>query len=106
MSEEESKKLAEENIKKQLIIDEIAKKEKIEVTDEELKKRKREITSRENTEEDLKEDLKKEKVMKFLIENAKVKNKEKRVILTPEEASKLSSKKKVSSPGEGMIITP
>ena len=106
MSEEESKKLAQENIKKQLIIDEIAKKEKITVTDEEFNKRKREIASRESNEEDLKEDLRKEKVMKFIIENAKIKNKEKRVILTPEEASKLSSKKKVSSPSEGKIVTP
>ena len=117
ISEEESVKLAEENIKKQLIIDEIAKKEKIAVTDEELNKRKREITSlrrqsygasetREHTEEDLREELKKEKIIKFLIENAKVKNKEKRVILTPDEASKLSSQERVSSPKEGMIITP
>ncbi len=75
MSEEESKKLAQENIKKQLIIDEIAKKEKITVTDEEFNKRKREIASRESNEEDLKEDLRKEKVMKFIIENAKIKNK-------------------------------
>jgi trigger factor len=120
--------LAEENLKKQLIIDEIAKKEKIEVTDEELKKRKNEVASfrrqsygasetGEKTEEDLKEELEKEKVMKLLVENAKIKSKEKRVILTPEEATKLSSlrrqsygasatKKRVSSREESMIITP
>jgi len=138
ISEEESEKLAEENIKKQLIIDEIAKKEKIEVTDEELKKRKSEVASLrrqsygasetgEKTEDDLKEDLEREKVMKFLIENAKIKSKEKRVILTPEEArpvrneflngsSKLSSLRRQSygasatkkrlSGGLGEIITP
>ena len=105
MSGEESEKLAQENIKKQLIVDEIAKKEKIEATDEELKKRKSEVTSGEKTEEDLREELGKEKVMKFLIQNAKIKSKEKRVILTPEEASKLSSKKK-TSPELGRIITP
>jgi trigger factor len=99
MSEEESKKLAEENIKKQLIVDEIAKKEKIKVTDEELSGRKREIMTREISEEDIREDLKKEKVLKFLIENAKIKDKAKKVILTPEETNKLSSSKK------GSIIT-
>lgn len=102
MSEEESKKLAEENIKRQLITDEIAKREKITVTDEELNKRKREIVQKEDSEENSRESLKKEKVLKFLIENAKIKEKEKRVILTPEEAGSvrnglLSGANKLSS---------
>jgi trigger factor len=105
LGEEESEKLAKEAIKKQLIVDEIAKKEKIEVTDEELKKRKSEVTSGKKSEEDLQDELKREKVMKFLIDNAKIKSKEKRVILTPEEASKLSSKKRFW-PRKGRIITP
>ncbi len=96
IGEEESKKIAEENIKTQLIIEEIAKKEKIKVTDEEINKRKREIQARDGHEEDIREDLQKEKVLKFLIENAKVKEKPKKTILTPEEAGKISSSKKES----------
>ena len=99
MSEEESKKMAEENIKKQLIIEEIAKKEKIKVTDEEVNKRKREIQTKDGSEEDIREDLQKEKVLKFLIENVKIKDKTKKVIITPEEVGKISSSK------NGSIIT-
>ncbi|MDD5454204.1 MAG: trigger factor [Candidatus Ratteibacteria bacterium] len=99
LSEEESKKIAGENIKQQLIIEEIAKKEKIEVTDEEVNKRKKEIQARDGSEEDIKENLQREKVLRFLVENAKVKEKAKKMILTPEEAGKLSSSKK------GSIIT-
>ena len=105
MTEEESKKLAEENIKKQFIMDEIAKKEKITVSDEELNQRKRLVAHKETSEEDIKEDLKKEKVLKFLIENAKIKEKEKRVILTPEEAGP-SGSGKLSSSRKGSIVTP
>ncbi|MFH1548469.1 MAG: trigger factor [Candidatus Omnitrophota bacterium] len=100
MSEEESKKLAEENIKKELIVDEIAKKEKIKATDEEISRRKSQITRKEISQEDIREDLKKEKVLKFLIDNAKIKDKAKKAIITPEEENKLSSDKK------GSIIIP
>lgn len=100
MSEEESKKLAEENIKKELIVDEIAKKEGIKATDEEISRRKSQITRKEISQEDIREDLKKEKVLKFLIDNAKIKDKAKKAIITPEEENKLSSDKK------GNIIIP
>ncbi len=99
LSEEESKKMAEENLKKQLIIEEIAKKEKIKVTDEEVNRRKIEIKARDGSEENIREDLQKDKVLKFLVENAKIKEKAKKVILTPKEENKSSFSEK------GSIIT-
>jgi len=93
LSEEESRKTAEENIKKHLIIEEIAKKESIKVTDEEVNRRKREIQARDGSEEDIRENLQKEKVLKFLVENAKIKEKIKKLT---EEAGKSSSSKKGS----------
>lgn len=119
MSEDESKKMAEENIKKQLIIEEIAKKEKIKVTDEEVSKRKREIQAparfaaggKDGSEEDIRGDLQKEKVLKFLIENAKIKEKTKKVILTPDQARPvrnefLNGSSKSPSSEKASIITP
>lgn len=93
ISEEESHRLAEKEIKKQLIIDEIAEREKLEVTDEELKKRKAETFGEKKADKDLEEDLRREKVMNFLISNANIKSKEKRVILTPEDVREVSSRK-------------
>lgn len=105
MSGEESEKIAEENIKIQLIIDEIAKQEKITITDGELNKRKKEINTQTESEEDLRENLMKEKVLKFLVEKAKIKNKEKRVIVTPEEASSVVNKSGRTSSRKNSIIT-
>jgi trigger factor len=94
MSEEEIGKMTEESIRKQLIFEEIAKKENIKVTDEEVRRRKMQIQARDNSEEDIRENLQKEKVLKFLVENAKIKEKAKKLILTPEEVGKTSSSKK------------
>lgn len=94
LTEEESRKLAEKNVKTQIIVDEIAKKENIEVSNAELAREKSRMASGEK-EEDLREELRREKVIKFLIENAQVKSKGRSMILTPEEAGKLSSRKKL-----------
>ena len=71
LKEEDSKRLAQNNIKKQIILDEIAGKEKIEVSDSELSRRKASITHREVSDEELRDEITREKVLKFLMENAK-----------------------------------
>lgn len=93
LSAEESKKMAEENIKKQLIIEEIAKKENIKVTDEEVNRRKTEIKARDGSEEEISGELQKEKVLRFLAENAKIKEKVKKA---KEDVGKPHSSKKES----------
>ncbi|NOZ63919.1 MAG: trigger factor, partial [Caldiserica bacterium] len=103
IDDEKAKEIATQEVKKMLVIQEIAKKEGFEITDEELEKKRKQIIEEgtpqekrkwlpEEKKEDLREHLLREKVIEFLKKNAKKKAK-KKLILTPEEAKKLSQKK-------------
>jgi len=117
LKESESNKLAEEQIKSELLLEEIAHKENLKVSEEELTKRRREVVAGgskeekqkwldEENKENLLTELRREKVMNFLREQAKIKEKKKRHILTPEEARKLDSQKSKWGRKSGQIITP
>ena len=114
LEDEKAKEMATQEIKKLLIIEEIAKKEGLQVTDEELDKKRKQIMEEGTTEEkrrwlpeerkeDLREHLLREKVMEFLKKNSKKKTKRK-LILTPEEARELSKKKEVWKKEKGIIV--
>jgi len=114
LEDEKAKEMATQEIKKLLIIEEIAKKEGLQVTDEELDKKRKQIMEEgtpeekrkwlpEERKEDLREHLLREKVMEFLKKNSKKKTKRK-LILTPEEARELSKKKEVWKKEKGIIV--
>ena len=112
---EKAKEIATQELKKTLIIKEIAKREDLKVTDEELESERQKIMEEGTTEEkrewlpdkkkeDLRNSLLHEKVVDFLKKNVKTRAK-KKLILTPEEARAFSQKKgEVWKKGKGIII--
>ena len=112
---EEARKEALERIKIELILDEIARKEKIEVTDKELEEVRKKILEKgtpeekrmwlpEENKERLRRRLLTDKILKFLKGKVKIKEK-KKLILTPEEAKRMTQ---VRSPWKkkGELIVP
>ncbi len=84
---EELKPLALKRTKVYLVLEEISEREGISVSDEELK-----------GDEDRKYELKRRKVLDFLVENAQIEEKGEPLILTPERA------RLVTPPTEGLLI--
>jgi len=112
---EEAKERALNDIKRELVIDEVARREKISVSDEEVEELRKKIMEEgtpeekrmwlpEERKEDLKRRILRSKVLDFLKKKVKVKEKRK-VILTPEEAYKMGKTREVWR-RKGKIIVP
>lgn len=115
MEGEEAKERALNDIKRELVIDEVARREKISVSDEEVEELRKKIMEEgtpeekrmwlpEERKEDLKRRILRSKVLDFLKKKVKVKEKRK-VILTPEEAYKMGKTREVWR-RKGKIIVP
>ena len=117
LKESEINELAEKQLKRELVLEEIVSKEGIEASEEEFEKKRREILTQgdkkekrrwlaEENKEDLLAEMRNAKAMDLLIKEAKVKEKKKSQILTPEEARKLDLPKSRWWRRRGQIITP
>jgi len=114
LREEEEKEQALQEIKRFLIIKEIARRYNIQVSEEELEKRRKKISEEgseeekrrwlpEENKEDLRDTMEREKVIEFLKSKMKIKKKRK-VILTPEEARRLAIRRQTWREKGGIII--
>ena len=114
LREEEKKEQALQEIKRFLIIKEIARRYNIQVSEEELEKRRKKISEEgseeekrrwlpEENKEDLRDTMEREKVIEFLKSKMKIKKKRK-VILTPEEARRLAIRRQTWREKGGIII--
>ena len=96
-------------VKASLILEEIARRENIAATEEEIKKEAEgnKIPLTKERREDLAHRIKRRKTLDFLISQAEVKEKEKPLVLTPDQVRMLMPReKKFREPGGGRIIVP
>lgn len=116
-SEDEYRDKAIRMLKRELIIREVARRESIKVSEKEIREREKELVTSgkyrsldeipEGEKRDLEEDLLEEKVWKFLLENAQIKEKKKPLILKPEEVrTLLPGSSSPAIPRRKKIITP
>ena len=102
LSKDELEKLAAKKLKESFLLDEIAEREKITVTDEELEKAKTEILqARKDTNIDMdnvRMNILHDKVFDFLLSHATINEKEESLILNPNEVSLLNHRNKQSGP--------
>jgi len=107
---EKLRPLAIKQVKSSLILEEISRRENIVATEEEIKKEAEEskisLTKEENR-EDLDHRIKRRKTLDFLISRAEVKEKEKSLVLTPDQVRMLMPReRKFRKPDGGKIIVP
>ncbi len=82
-------------LKRKLVLEEISRREKITITDEEVKKQQQvrvKLGAKEvgeEKEDELKWQLQRQKTIEFIMSHAKIEEKEKSLVLTPEEAKQL-----------------
>ncbi|NOX96737.1 MAG: trigger factor [Nitrospirae bacterium] len=106
---EKLRPLAIKQVKSSLILEEISRRENIVATEEEIKKEAEEskISLTKENREDLAHRIKRRKTLDFLINQAEVKEKEKPLVLTPDQVRMLMpQEKKFRKPGGGRIIVP
>lgn len=106
---EKLRPLAVKQVKASLLLEDISRRENIVVTDEDIEKEaekdKRPLT-KENREE-LSHRIKRVKALDFLISQAEIKEKDKPLVLTPDQVRMLMPpEKQFRKPGEGKIIVP
>ncbi len=104
----ELRELAERRVRTSLILDKIAATESIVVSDDELSEEmKRQKARRSGTnKEDVRIRLLSRKTVDFLVKNAKVKETQGRIIVTPEEASKSRREQGSTRRRRGRLIVP
>ena len=91
----ELRPVAIHQLKRRLALEEISRREKIAITDEEVKKEQQlraKLDAKkkgEEKEDELKMQLQREKTIEFIMNHAKIQEKEKSLVLTPDEARKL-----------------
>lgn len=95
VDEDKVRELAERQVKENLAVDKVAELENITVEDEEIASRKAAIASSRGADsappdEELRYSLKREKVIDFILANASVKDKEKPLILKPDDVNLVS----------------
>ncbi len=89
--EQKIEELARRQVKENLVIEELARKEDISVDEEEIENRKSQIPpGREVDEAELSYRIKREKVIDLIVENAEVKDREKPVVLKPGDVNLVS----------------
>lgn len=107
---EKVRPLAVRQVKASLILEEIARRENIAATDEEIDKeaKRSEGPLTKKKREDLAYRIRRRKTLGFLISQAEIKEKEKSLVLTPDQVRMLMPREKKfrEQPGRGRIIVP